>query len=249
MRSPRDYFRKAMDALLQEKQLNAKTDLCGFLLETFQGWGAVMYPPEFVQEVEVFARENGALVAFDEMQAGFGRLGKLFGYMHYGVEPDLLCCGKGASSSLPLSMVLGRREVMDLPPIGSMSSTHSANPLACAAGQANLQALLQDGLIENSRVLGEVFHVRLNEMKSTFSDHIGRVLGRGLLAALHFVDRNGTPLVDIANGVCQEAMRRGLLVVHTGRETIKLAPPLCINEDAMIEGLSVLSDSIKAVIG
>jgi 4-aminobutyrate aminotransferase-like enzyme len=247
--SPRTFFRKAMDALLKERELNAQTDLCGFLLETFQGWGAVMYPPEFVQEVEVFARGNGMLVAFDEMQAGFGRLGKLFGYMHYGVQPDVLCCGKGASSSLPLSIVLGRREIMDLPPIGSMSSTHSANPLACAAGLANLQALLQDGLIENSRLLGELFHARLNELKSNFSDHIGHVLGRGLLAALHFVDRNGTALVDVANAVCQEAMRRGLLVVHTGRETIKLAPPLSITEDAIVEGLSVLSDSIKAVIG
>ena len=248
VRSPRAYFRKAMDALLRERQLSAQADLCGFLLETFQGWGAVLYPPEFVQEVEVFARENGILLAFDEMQSGFGRMGKLFGYMHYGVEPDVLCCGKGASSSVPLSIVLGSRKIMDLPPIGSMSSTHSANPLACAAGLANLQALLQDGLIDNSRVLGELFHARLNEIKSDFSDQIAYVLGRGLLAALHFVDANGTPLVDVANRVCQEAMRRGLLVVHTGRETIKLAPPLCINEDAMIEGLKVLSDSIQAAI-
>ena len=249
VRSPRTYFRKTVDALLRERGLNPKTDLCGFLLETFQGWGAVLYPPEFVQEVEIFARENNILLAFDEMQSGFGRLGTLFGYMQYGVEPDILCCGKGASSSLPLSIVLWRREIMDLPPIGSMSSTHSANPLACAAGLANLQALIQDGLIENSRVLGESFRRRLNEIKSEFPDHIRYVLGRGLLAALHFVDRNGNALVEVANTVCQEAMRRGLLVVHTGRETIKLAPPLCISEDAMIEGLDVLRDSINAVVG
>ena len=238
-----------MDALLRERELNPKTDLCGFLLETFQGWGAVLYPQEFVQEVEIFARENDILLAFDEMQSGFGRLGTLFGYMQYGVEPDILCCGKGASSGLPLSIVMARREIMDLPPIGSMSSTHSANPLACAAGLANLQALIQDGLIENSRVLGESFHTRLNEIRSEFPGYIRYVLGRGLLAALHFVDRNGNALVEIANTVCQEAMRLGLLVVHTGRETIKLAPPLCINEDAMNEGLNVLRDSIKAVVG
>ena len=103
--------------------------------------------------------------------------------------------------------------------------------------------------MENSRVLGDSFHVRLNEIKSEFPDHIRYVLGRGLLAALHFVDRDGNALVEVANTVCQEAMRRGLLVVHTGRETIKLAPPLCISEDAMIEGLVVLRDSINAVAG
>ena len=111
------------------------------------------------------------------------------------------------------------------------------------------EALIQDGLIENSRVLGESFRRRLNEIKSEFPDHIRYVLGRGLLAALHFVDRNGNALVEVANTVCEEAMRRGLLVVHTGRETIKLAPPLCISEDAMIEGLDVLRDSINAVVG
>src|SRR3989338_10449758 len=113
------------------------------MLETYQGWGAIFYPPEFVQAIERFAKKYGMLLAFDEMQAGFGRTGKLFGYMHYGVEPDIICCGKGASSSLPLSIVLGIREIMDLPEIGSMSSTHSANPMVCAAGKANLESLLE----------------------------------------------------------------------------------------------------------
>ena len=85
------------------------------------------------------------LIAFDEMQAGFGRTGKLFGYQHYEVEPDILCCGKGASSGPHLAMVLGSGEIMDLPDIGSMSSTHSANPVACVAGYENLKALIEDG--------------------------------------------------------------------------------------------------------
>ena len=85
-------------------------------METFQGWGAVFYPEEFVQEVRKFTTECGALLAFDEMQAGFGRTGKLFGYQHYAVEADLLCCGKGASSGLPLAFVLGSKEIMDLKP-------------------------------------------------------------------------------------------------------------------------------------
>lgn len=245
---PRGYFRENIKVLSERNKLDPKTDLCGFMLETFQGWGAVFYPKEYVQEVMSFARENDMLVAFDEMQAGFGRTGKLFGYMHYEVKPDLLCCGKGASSGLPLSIVLGSKEIMDLPEIGSMSSTNSANPIVCAAGEASLRALIEDGLIENSMALGNLFHERLNEVKNRFPKHVRYVLGKGLIAALHFSDENGRPLVDFCNNVCQESMRRGLLVVHTGRESIKLAPPLCITGDALLEGLTVFEAVIADLV-
>ena len=247
-RDPRKYFRAGMKALLDKHKLKPEMDLCGFMLETFQGWGGVFYPPEFVQELVAFARDNGMLVAFDEMQAGFGRTGKLFGYMHYSVEPDILCLGKGASSGLPLAIVLGSEEVMDLPEIGSMSSTHSANPMVCAAGLANLQALLEDELVENARVLGELFHTQLHAIQRLFPQQIQFVLGKGLLAALLFEDVDGKPLTELCNQVCQEAMRRGLLVVHTGRESIKLAPPLSITEEALLEGLDVLAESVSAAL-
>ncbi len=241
---PAAYFRASLLKLLEERQLDPDQDLCGVMLETFQGWGAVFYPPEFVQAVTEFAREHGLLIAFDEMQAGFGRTGKLFGYMHYGVEPDLLCCGKGASSSLPLAIVLGSAQVMDLPDIGSMSSTHSANPLVCAAGKANLEALLEDGLIENARVLGELFHRELEAIRARFPQHISAIQGRGLLAAVLFNDPAGTPLAPLCDSIAERCMQRGLLVVHTGRESIKLAPPLCITEAALREGLEVLAETI-----
>lgn len=245
---PRRYFRESLAMLLEEKKLDPQRDICGIMMETFQGWGAVFYPQEFVQEVELFARENGALLAFDEMQAGFGRTGTLFGYMHYGVEPDLLCCGKGASSSLPLAIVLGSREVMDLPDIGSMSSTHSANPMACAAGKANLESLLEDGLIENSRSLGKIFHQRLEAMRDRFSQHLAYIQGRGLLAALIFLSPEGKPLSDLCDRISELCLQRGLLVVHTGRESIKLAPPLMIHEEALLEGLLVLENAIEDAI-
>jgi 4-aminobutyrate aminotransferase-like enzyme len=248
MRDPQEYFQSHIQKLLAQHQLDPQTDLCGFMLETFQGWGAVFYPPEFVQAVMAFAREHGMLVAFDEMQAGFGRTGKLFGYMHYEIEPDLLCCGKGAGSGAPLSLVLGSRGVMDLPGIGSMSSTHSANPLVCAAGLATLQALLEDDLIENSRILGELFHARLNDIKARFPQHIRYVLGKGLIAGVIFMDPQGNPLIHVCDRVCEEALRRGLLLVHTGRESIKLGPPLSITEEALREGLDVLEACIELVL-
>ena len=240
---PAAYFRDNLNKLLDEQGLDPTKDLCGFMLETFQGWSAAFYPSEFVKAVVEFAREHDMLVTFDEMQAGFGRTGKLFGYMHYGVEPDLLCCGKGASSGLPLALVLGSQKVMDLPDIGSMSSTHSANPLVCAAGKANLEALLEDGLIENSAKLGEVFHRELRRIRDRFSAQISSVQGKGLLAAVIFTDPQGQPLSGLCDQIAERCMQRGLLVVHTGRESIKLAPPLCIHEAALIEGLSVFEQT------
>lgn len=246
--NPISFFRKAIDALLEEKNINPSTDLCGFMLETFQGWGAVFYPPEFVQAISDFAKENNMLLTFDEMQAGFGRTGELFGYMHYGVEPDLLCCGKGASSGLPLALVLGSAEILDLPEIGSMSSTHSANPLVCAAGRANLEALYEEGIIENSKQLGFLFHQRLNSILSRFPNHINSIQGVGLLAAIIFKDTNGNPLPSLCDTIVELCMQRGLLVVHTGRESIKLAPPLTIHKEALLEGLDVLEESIDHCI-
>ena len=246
--NPREYFRNHLEKLLEEKKLSADEDFCGIMLETFQGWGAVFYPKEFVQEIEVFAKEHNLLIAFDEMQAGFGRTGKLFGYQHYEIEPDLLCCGKGASSSLPLSFVIGSQEVMDLPDVGSMSSTHSANPSSCVAGKANLEALLEDGLIENSQSLGEVFHSKLNKIKERFSQHISHVLGKGLLAAVHFNTPDGKPLSNLCDRICELAMQRGLILVHTYRESIKMAPPLCISEEALLEGVEVFEEVISDCI-
>jgi 4-aminobutyrate aminotransferase / (S)-3-amino-2-methylpropionate transaminase / 5-aminovalerate transaminase len=247
--APKEFFQDSLAQLIEGKGLDPDTDLCGFMLETFQGWGAIFYPEEFVKELVNYAHEHGMLVTFDEMQAGFGRTGELFGYMNYGVEPDLLCCGKGASSSLPLAFVLGNQETMDLPDVGSMSSTHSANPLACVAGKANLEALLEDGLITNSKILGKVLHRNLNQIKARFPKHLAYVEGRGLLAALIFMSEDGEPLTSLCDKISEICLHRGLLVVHTGRESIKLGPPLMISEEALHEGLSVLESAIEDAIG
>jgi 4-aminobutyrate aminotransferase / (S)-3-amino-2-methylpropionate transaminase / 5-aminovalerate transaminase len=246
--NPKEFFNSTIKKMLDDKSLNADKDLCGFMLETFQGWGAIFYPDEFMQELVEFARQHNILIAFDEMQAGFGRTGKLFGYEHYAVEPDILCCGKGASSGLPLAIVLGSQEVMDLPGIGSMSSTNSANPLVCVAGHQNLKAMLEDGLVEHSRELGDIFHQKLNKMKEQFPNHLKYVFGKGLVSALIFKDINGNALSELCDTVCKKAFQKGLLVVHTGRESIKLAPPLSITEEALLEGLEVLDECIRESI-
>jgi len=246
--NPRKYFRDSINELVKKNNINPKTDLCGIMMETFQGWGAVFYPKEFVQEVALFAKENDLLLTFDEMQAGFGRTGELFGYMNYEVEPDLLACGKGASSSLPLAVVLGSKAIMDLPGIGSMSSTHSANPLVCAAGLANMQALIEDGLILNSKKLGVLFHDRLKLLKNKYPNYISSVQGVGLLAAVIFTNTNKSPLSELCDLISEKCLQTGLLVVHTGRESIKLAPPLVINEEQLLEGIDTFSIAVEESI-
>ena len=245
---PKKFFYDEMQRLIDEYQISISEDICGFMIESFQGWGAIFYPKEFIQELKKFADKNKILIAFDEMQAGFGRTGTLFGYEHYEITPDILCCGKGASSGVPLSIVLGSTEIMDGPDIGSMSSTHSANPLVCVAGEENLRSLLEDGLIKNSKKLGEIFHKELKNIQAKFPNHIRYVFGKGLLASLIFIDKDDNPLIELCDKVCEKSFKNGLLVVHTGRESIKLAPPLSINYDALIEGLEVLSSSIEATL-
>ena len=233
---------------LSEKGVDIAQDVCGFMLETFQGWGAVFYPKEFVQAIEHLCQKHQILLTFDEMQAGFGRTGKAFGYQHYGVTPDLICCGKGMGGGVPLAGVIGRAEIMDLPDVGNMSSTHSANPLVCAAGLAVIEELESRNLIAETARKGELLFSGLSDLQLRFPDRISQLLGMGLIAAVVF----RSPLTGEADGlftsrVAERCMQKGLLVVHTGRESIKLGPPLTITDAALFEGINVLGESIAEI--
>ena len=234
---------------LKQKGINPETDICGFILESYIGWGAVFFPVDYVKALVTYARRYDIIVTFDEIQAGFGRTGTLFAYQNYGVEPDLICCGKGISSSLPLSAVLGTQKIMDLPDIGSMSSTHSANPLCCAAGLANIEFIESHNLVAESRRKGKILMEGLETIRKKFPDYISEVFGKGLVAALLIRDpknRLADPLT--ASLICEKAMHKGLLLVHTGRESIKMGPPLTIPDEALLEGLKVLEESIQEII-
>lgn len=225
-------------------------NICGFIIESYQGWGAIFYPEEYIKELYKFAKKHDILITFDEIQGGIGRTGKLFAYQHYGIEPDLLCLGKGLSGGLPLSAVIGRRKILDLPEIGSMSSTHSANPICCAAGLANLEEVVRLELVKVSAKKGRVLHEGLGRLKNKFPGHISYVLGRGLVAAIIVTDPSThKPNARIASLICEKAMQKGLLLVHTGRESLKIGPPLTISEDALQEGLHVLDECFTEVSG
>jgi len=234
---------------LKDSGINLKKDICGVMLETFQGWGAVFYPIDFVQAFEKKCRKYDMLLTFDEMQSGFARTGKKFGYEHYGVQADLLCCGKGIASGFPLSAVIGSAEIMDLPDVGNMSSSHSANPIVCAAGLATLEEIKRLDLVQETERKGRIFFDKLNELKEKYPDRTSWVLGKGLLAAILFKKPNSQePDSLLPSIISEKAMQKGLLVVHTGRESIKLAPPLTISDEALIEGVNVLDESISEVL-
>jgi 4-aminobutyrate aminotransferase-like enzyme len=246
-RSPEAFLEEGL-LKLSQTGIDISQDIGGFMLETFQGWGAVFYPKEFVQAIEVVCRRHNILLVFDEMQAGFGRTGKAFGFQHYEVTPDLICCGKGMGGGVPLSGVLGRAELMDLPDIGNMSSTHSANPLVCAAGLAVLEELEEKDLIAESARKGEVLFNGLKALQNRFPDRISDLLGKGMVAAILFRSpKTGEADGPFTSRVAERCMQKGLLVVHTGRESIKIGPPLTITDGALLEGISVIGESIAEV--
>ncbi len=241
-------FLKRSIAKLEGEGIDIAQDISGVMLETFQGWGAVFYPKEYVQELRTLCDTHGILLAFDEMQAGFGRTGKKFGYEHYEVTPDLICCGKGMGGGFPLSAVLGKATVMDLPSVGNMSSTHSGSPILCAAGLAVLDEIEERNLVRESQRKGLILHQGLENIRAEFPELISQINGIGLIAAIIFnLDSYRGYSAELVSMVAEKCMQKGLLVVHTGRESIKIGPPLIISESEILEGLSVLRESIAEI--
>jgi 4-aminobutyrate aminotransferase / (S)-3-amino-2-methylpropionate transaminase / 5-aminovalerate transaminase len=241
--TPKNFLQKSLNKL--KKKIDLKKDVCGFMLETFQGWGAIFYPKDFVKEISKICKKNDILLTFDEMQSGFARTGKRFGYEHYNVKPDLICCGKGMGGGVALSGVLGKKKIMDLPSIGEMSSTNSANPLACVAGMSVLDEIKNKKILKRVNQNGSYLKKGLDSiMKKNAS--VKYVMGKGMVYALIFDDQ----IFDIGKKlkkVCFGAMQHGLLVVYTGRESIKIGPPLTISKEAIKEGLQVLDKQILKV--
>jgi len=230
----------------------AAENVCGVMLETYQGGSASFAPVEYMKQLRAWCDRNKALLICDEVQAGFGRTGTMWGFEHYGIVPDLTTFGKGISSSLPLAAIAGRPEIMDLHPPGSMTSTHTGNPVCGAAGLASIELILKEDLVENARKMGEVLHKGLQNLKSKFPE-IGWVDGKGLVAGVACV-RAGTkePDGDLAWEVVNKCIQKGVLMfspVGLNGSTVKIAPPLVINEEAMVESLGVLEEAFREALG
>lgn len=193
-----------------------------------------------------WADEHNILICFDEVQSGCGRTGRWFGFEHTGVVPDLFTLGKGLSSSLPVSALVGRGEIMDLPPPGEMSSTHGGNPLCAEVALASLQVIEEEDLVRKSADTGERVLKVLQGLRDEFPDHFMSVNGRGLYISAHFVDPvTGEPDVRLADEIAETAVRRGVMMFVTGRGLLKIAPPLCIDPEAAIEAAEVIRECFQ----
>lgn len=228
-------------------------EIAGVMTESYQGGGADFLPVEYAQKLEKFCRANDIVLIFDEVQAGFGRSGKMFSFEHYGITPDLIPCGKGISSSLPISAVIGRRDIMALYAPGSMTSTHSASPLPTAAAIANLKLILNEHLVENSAKMGDILQPELARIRAKYPDVLGVLYGKGLVAGIRVV-KPGTkePDGDTAHKINVACMQKGLLMfspVGTGSACLKIAPPLTIKEDALRESIQVFEEAVDEILG
>lgn len=228
-------------------------DVCAVITETYPGGSCKFLPVEYAKAMRAWCDANSALLIFDEVQAGFGRCGKWFGYEHYGVKADLVACGKGISSSLPLSAVLGRPEIMDQYEPGTMTSTHSGSPIVAAAALASLNVIEKENLVANSAKIGDVLLKGLEALKAKYSTVVGMAAGKGLVGSLQIIKPGTTePDADLAFDVVSDCIEQGLLFfapVGKGGGSVKISPPLCINEEAMRDGLGVLDSALAKATG
>jgi 4-aminobutyrate aminotransferase / (S)-3-amino-2-methylpropionate transaminase / 5-aminovalerate transaminase len=227
-------------------------NVAGVILETYQGGSAAFAPPAYMKALRDWCTGHKTLLVCDEVQAGFGRTGTMWGFEHYGIVPDLTTFGKGISSSLPISAVAGRSDVMDLFPPGSMTSTHTGNPVCCAAALASIDLVEKEGLVENARRMGEILQDGLRAMQARYPQ-IGFVQGKGLVAGVGCVEP-GTkrPDGELAWDVVQRSVEKGVLMfspVGFNGCTLKIAPPLVITEEALRESLATFEEAFCEAIG
>ena len=226
--------------------------VCGVLSETYQGGNSSFAPVPYMQALRRWCDAHNAVLIMDEVQAGFGRTGRFWGYEHYEIVPDLIACGKGISGSLPLSAVIGRADLMDQFPPGSMTSTHSGNPICCAAALASLKLILDEKLTERAAELGEIMQPMAAQIQKRFQRVILAHHGKGLVASLHCVKLGSTdPDAAMAGKVVGRAVQSGVMLfapVGFGGASVKLSPPLVIEPDALREGMQVIEEAFAHVL-
>ncbi|MBF6567306.1 MAG: aspartate aminotransferase family protein [Candidatus Binataceae bacterium] len=221
--------------------------IAAVIAEPMQGTaGNVIPPDDFMPAVKQMARDNGALLIADEMITGFGRTGKWWGVEHSATEPDIVTIGKGMGSGFPVSGVLLSDELGRAEPFGkpsASSSSYGGNPLAAVAVGVTIRTIEQEGLVENSRRIGELLLNRLMGLKEKY-EFVGDVRGRGLLLGMDLVRdrRTKEPLSKpVTEAIFKESLRRGLLLMGYFPR-VRINPPLVINADQAEAGVAILDE-------
>ncbi len=207
------------------------------MVEPVQGEGGV-YPgtEEFIVGLRKLCDEKGLLLLFDEVQTGFGRTGKLMGYMHYGVKPDIVSMAKALGGGMPIGAICAREDVAKAFTPGSHGCTFSGNPVVCAGAMAQIDEIVDNDLSGNAAKIGEYFMAKLATLP-----HIKEVRGKGLLVGAEFDE--SVSAADIKHECCE----RGLLVTACGKSIIRMVPPLIITESDCDKAYDILKSSVESL--
>lgn len=255
-----DYYRmegteEEIDAhCLQTLETVLKTQSTGqvaaLITEAYQGGaGSIVASSRFMKGLRAFCDRHGILLIFDEVQASFGRTGRMFAFENYEIVPDIVALGKGIASGLPTAAVVARRSIMDGLKRGSLSSTYGANPLSCAAGIASIEIIQDERLAERADALGRLFKRRLQEMKERHR-FVGDVRGMGLALAVEFVKdkQSKEPHPEFAQLFVRELLKGGLsAMAPIGRfgNVLRIAPPLTISDEMANDGLDIIERALQ----
>jgi 4-aminobutyrate aminotransferase len=224
-------------------------EVAAIFVEPIQGEGGyVVAPTIFMQELRRICDKYGILLVADEVQSGAGRTGKWWAIEHTGVQPDIVCMAKGIASGMPLGICMTRAEIMNWQP-GSHASTFGGNPVSIAAALATMDILDREG-IANAAKIGNLMFDRLRSWPAKFSI-VGEVRGRGLMIGIEIVKDQGSREVagPWRDRIVELAFERGLLILGCGETSIRLAPPLIVNEHEANIALDILEECIALVEG
>jgi 4-aminobutyrate aminotransferase / (S)-3-amino-2-methylpropionate transaminase / 5-aminovalerate transaminase len=230
----------------------APESVAAVVIEPVQGEGGfVVAPPEFLERVRRLCDEHGIVLVVDEVQTGFARTGKLFAIEHYGIEPDLITVAKSIAMGLPVSGVIGKREIMDAPPDSAIGGTYVGNPVAQAAALAVLDVIGEEDLCARASVLGDQMRERMLAWQQRFPQ-VGDVRGLGAMLAIELVEDAETkqPAPGLAAAVIDEAVKRGLLLLKSGiySNCIRVLTPLVLSDAELEEALTVWEQSLEAAL-
>jgi 4-aminobutyrate aminotransferase len=232
-------------------QVVLPSKVAAFVVEPVLGEGGyVVPPPTFLPRLREIADRHGILLVADEVQTGFGRTGELFAVQHWGVTPDIMVIAKGIASGLPLSGIVARREIMARWSPGAHGGTYGGNAVACAAANATLDVIEDEGLVANARQRGRELLEGIAAVRDRFP-RLGDVRGLGLMIGLEFV-RDGAgprpPEPELARRVIAAALDRHLLVLSAGSwgQVVRLIPPLVTTRDEVARATAILEEAMEA---
>jgi ornithine--oxo-acid transaminase len=226
-----------------EKHLESNKNIAGFLVEPIQGEAGVYVPSEgYLSKAKALCEKHNVLFIADEVQTGIARTGKLLAVDHENVKPDILILGKAMSGgAYPVSAVLANDEIMGVIKPGTHGSTFGGNPVAAAVAIAALSVVKDENLAENAERLGKIFRSELNKYIET-SNIATLVRGKGLLNAVVINDSEDS---DTAWNICLKLRDNGLLAKPTHGNIIRFAPPLVMNEEQLMDCVSIIIETLK----